>query len=215
MLPSHPVDPVPSSLLGLAHSGRRLHYSTLFHPGTVGAVSGEVVRVEHAFSGNGADYCVQALLTTPKGQVTAILAPRGYMEDKGLAIAPKDRVTIIGSFLSVPGKSHILTMEVWGNRNMKLREINGRPAWASGDEWHVRTPSRSPVSPRPPPETLRASLPVRLLPGRHPGEPRGPAGNAGKRDGAPAAAPPASRRAGTEGLSLEVHAQTSRPRNAA
>ena len=29
-----------------AQSGRRLHYSTLFNPGTVGTISGEVVRVE-------------------------------------------------------------------------------------------------------------------------------------------------------------------------
>jgi len=36
-----------------AQSGRRLHYSTLFNPGTVSTVSGEVARVEHAFPGKG------------------------------------------------------------------------------------------------------------------------------------------------------------------
>ena len=68
-----------------AQSGRRLHYSTLFNPGTVGTVSGEVVRVEQTFAGNGADYCVHALLKTPQGQVTAILAPKGYMATQGLS----------------------------------------------------------------------------------------------------------------------------------
>jgi len=125
-----------------AQSGRRLHYSTLFNPGTVGTVSGEVVRVEHAFSGSGADYCVHALLKTPQGQVTAILAPKGYMTAQGLNITLKDRVTITGSMISVLGKPFILAMEVEGDRTMKLRAANGRPAWAVGEDWHVRSSSR-------------------------------------------------------------------------
>ena len=120
-----------------AQSGRRLHYSTLFNPGTVGTVSGEVVRVEQAFSGSGKDYCVHALLKTPQGQVTAILAPRGYMEEQALAIAPKDRVTVTGSLISVLNKPFLLAMEVEGDRTMKLREASGRPAWAVGDDWHI------------------------------------------------------------------------------
>ena len=121
----------------LAQSGRRLHYSTLFNPGTVGTVSGEVVRVEHILSGSGQDYCVHALLKIPKGQVTAILAPKGYMAAQGLTIAPKDRVTVTGSFISVLGKPFLLAMEVTGDRTMKFREASGRPAWAEGDDWHI------------------------------------------------------------------------------
>ena len=125
-----------------AQSGRRLHYSTLFNPVTVGTVSGEGVRVEHAFAGNGADYCVHVLLKTPQGQVTAILAPKGYMATQGLVITPKDRVTVTGSLLSVLNKPFILAMEVEGDRTMKLREASGRPAWAVGEDWHVHSPSR-------------------------------------------------------------------------
>ena len=88
-----------------AQSGKRLHYSTLFNPGTVGTVSGEVVRVEQTSAGNGADYCVHALLKTPQGQMTAILAPRGYMAKQGLTIAPKDRVTVTGSLDLDPQKA--------------------------------------------------------------------------------------------------------------
>ena len=134
--------------------GRRLHYSTLFNPGTIDAVSGEVVRVEHAFAGNGADYCVHALLKTPQGQVTAILAPKGFMDERKLAIAPKDRVTVTGSLLSILNKPFILAMEVEGDRNMKLREANGRPAWAVGEDWHIHsasrkiTPAATPIDPR-------------------------------------------------------------------
>jgi len=145
---------VPIGLLSLmfivssswAQSGRRLHYSTLFNPGTVGTVSGEVMRVEHAFSGSGADYCVHALLKTSKGQVTAILAPKGYMKEHELTLAPKDRVTITGSMISVLGKPFILAMAVEGDRTMKLRAANGRPAWAVGEDWHVRSTSRKMTS---------------------------------------------------------------------
>jgi hypothetical protein len=120
-----------------AQSGRRLHYSTLFNPGTVGTVSGEVVRVEHVPSGSGTDYCVHALLKTSKGQVTAILAPQAYMKEQGLTIAPKDRVTVTGSLITILGKPFILAMEVKGDRTMKLREASGRPAWAVGEDWHI------------------------------------------------------------------------------
>ena len=119
-------------------SGRRIHYSTLFNPATVGTVSGEVVRVDQVISGNGADYCVHALLKTPKGQVTAVLAPRSFMDERRLAIVPQDRVTVTGSRISIQGKPFILAMEVTGDRTMKLREASGRPAWALGEDWHIR-----------------------------------------------------------------------------
>ena len=75
-------------------------------------VSGEVVRVEQAFAGSGKDYCVHALLKTPKGQLIAILAPKGYMTEQGLTIDPKDRVTVTGSLISVLGKPFLLAMEM-------------------------------------------------------------------------------------------------------
>jgi hypothetical protein len=120
-----------------AQSGRRLHYSTLFNPGTVGTVSGEVVRVEQPPAGSGKDYCVQALLQTSQGTVTAILAPKSYMAKQRLAINPKDRVTVTGSLISVLNRPFLLAMEVSGDRTMKLREASGRPAWAVGDDWHI------------------------------------------------------------------------------
>jgi hypothetical protein len=102
--------------------------------------------VEQAFAGSGKDYCVHALLKTPQGQVTAILAPKGYMATQGLVITPKDRVTVTGSLLSVLNKPFILAMEVEGDRTMKLREANGRPAWAVGEDWHVRSTSQKMTS---------------------------------------------------------------------
>ncbi len=62
---------------------------------------------------------------------------QGYMANQGLTIAPKDRVTVTGSLISILGKPFILAMEVEGDRTMKLREASGRPAWAVGDDWHI------------------------------------------------------------------------------
>ena len=70
------------------------------------------------------------------------LAPKGYMAAQGLTIAPKDRVTVAGSLISVLGRPFLLAMEVQGDSTMKLREASGRPAWAVGEDWHVRSTSR-------------------------------------------------------------------------
>ncbi len=121
-----------------AQRGGRLHYSTLFNTQTVTTVSGEVLRVVYAPSGSGADLCVQALLKSPKGNITVVLAPKGYMEEKGFSITPKDRVTVTGSRVIIMNKPYILATEVTGDRTMKLRAASGRPLWAEGDDWHVR-----------------------------------------------------------------------------
>jgi hypothetical protein len=72
-----------------AQSSKRLHYSTLFNSGTVGTLSGEVVQVAQAPSGNGADYCVQAVLRTPKGNITAILLPKVLWRPRGSPSLPR------------------------------------------------------------------------------------------------------------------------------
>jgi hypothetical protein len=40
--------------------------------------------------------------------------------------------------ISVFNKPFILAMTVTGDRSMQLREASGRPAWAVGDDWHIR-----------------------------------------------------------------------------
>jgi hypothetical protein len=121
-----------------APGGRRIHYSTLFNPKTVGAISGEVMRVEQVPSGNGQDLCVQGVLKTSKGQITVVLGPKSYLAKRGLTLAPKDRLTVTGSSISIMGKPFLLATEVKGDRTMKLREASGRPVWAVGDDWHIQ-----------------------------------------------------------------------------
>jgi hypothetical protein len=123
---------------GAAASGAaRIHYSTLFNPNTVTTISGEVVRVVQVPSGNGLDVCVQGVLKTSQGQVTAVLAPKSFMDRQKLTVAPQDRLTVTGSTVSIMGKPFIVATEVKGDRTMKLREAGGRPLWAVGEDWHV------------------------------------------------------------------------------
>ena len=117
--------------------GRRIHYSKLFDPGTITTVSGKVLKVMPVISGNGRNYCLHSLLTTPKGQVTAVLAPQNYLATKGLTLKPGDRITATGSLVTIQGKPFLLVTEMRGDRTMKLREENGRPAWAVGNDWHA------------------------------------------------------------------------------
>ncbi len=121
-----------------AARGARLHYSTMFNPETLGTVSGEVVKVEKTVSGSGRDFCILATIKTGKGQMRAVLGPLSFMRKKGYLIAPGDRVTIKGSMITIGGEPHLIAMEVAGDRTMILRDRNGRPAWAVGDDWHAR-----------------------------------------------------------------------------
>lgn len=124
--------------LAWAQRGGRIHYSNLFNPQTMGTVSGEVVRVDYVLSGNGRHYCTQALLKTPRGNITAVLGPKSFMEEQGLTIAAKDRVTVTGSRIAIMNRPFILVTKVTGDRTMKLREASGRPVWADGADWHAR-----------------------------------------------------------------------------
>lgn len=108
---------------------RRLHYSSRFDPDHCLTVSGEVVRVEHAFSEWGDDYCGHALLRTPEGLITVILAPQDYMAQHRLTVATGDRLTVQGSLITILDRPFLLATQVSGDRQMQLRDEQGRPAW--------------------------------------------------------------------------------------
>jgi|GEM_PF-5691475 len=108
---------------------QRLHYSTRFNPATGITVSGEVVRVEHAFSEWGEDYCQHALLRTPQGVITVILAPQEFMAQEHLDLQRGDRLTVQGSLIMVLDRPSLLATEITGDREMRLRDGQGRPLW--------------------------------------------------------------------------------------
>lgn len=119
-------------LLLLLTSGalaQRLHYSTPFNPATCITVSGEVSNVEHAYSERGDDYCQHALVSTPAGVITVILAPQEYMEKANLTLTRGDRLTIRGSLITVLDRPFLLATDITGDRQMRLRDKQGRPVW--------------------------------------------------------------------------------------
>ena len=61
-----------------AQSGRRIHYSTLYNPGTVETVRGEVINLGKTLSGNGRDYCLNLTMRTAQGKILVILEPASY-----------------------------------------------------------------------------------------------------------------------------------------
>ncbi len=124
-------------LLLLMTSGalaQRWHYSTRFNPDTCITVSGEVAQLDHAYSERGEDYCEHALVRTPDGVITVILAPKGYMEKEHLSLARGDRLTVRGSLIMVLDRPFLLATDITGDRQMHLRDEQGRPVWlANGD----------------------------------------------------------------------------------
>jgi len=120
--------------------GGRIHYSTLYTPGSVEKISGEVVSLGKTRSGNGKAFCESLTLKTSKGNIWVILKPESYKPKKTLTIQPADQLEITGSRITLPGKSALIAAQVKkGNELMVLRDVQtGRPSWAVGDNWHIQ-----------------------------------------------------------------------------
>jgi hypothetical protein len=110
----------------------------MFNPGTVEVVKGEVIKVESFLAGNGRDAGVKIILNTGRENLPVILGPQKYLEKKAVKVEPKTRVTLTGSRIMIQGRPHLIAAEISGDVLLNLRDPNGRPAWAVGDDWHVR-----------------------------------------------------------------------------
>ena len=132
--------PVADVQLGTAQAEvRRIHYSTLYTPRTVETVQGEVLSLGKTLAGNGKDYCLNLTLKTAKEKLLVILEPEKYASREDFVIAPQDKVQVTGSRLLQPGPATLIAAEIRkGDDLVKLREANGRPVWAVGDNWHAR-----------------------------------------------------------------------------
>jgi hypothetical protein len=117
----------------------RIHYSTLYNPATVETVQGEVASLGRTISGNGRDYCETLSLKTDAGTIQVILKPESFRPRTNLRLQPGDQVAITGSRVALPGETVLIAATVAkGGNTMVLRDLDGRPAWAVGDDWHVR-----------------------------------------------------------------------------
>ena len=119
--------------------GGRIHYSTLYKPGAVEKIQGEVISLGKTHSGNGKALCEYLTLKTSQGNIRVILKPESYNPKKNLNIIPSDQLEITGSRVMLPGKSALVAAQIKkGSETMVLRDVQtGRPAWAVGDNWHI------------------------------------------------------------------------------
>ena len=86
-----------------AQSGRRIHYSTLYNPGTVETVRGEVINLGKTLSGNGRDYCLNLTMRTAQEKILVILEPASYAGKLPIGIKAGDQVEVKGSRITIMG----------------------------------------------------------------------------------------------------------------
>ncbi|MCK9378113.1 MAG: exodeoxyribonuclease VII large subunit [Syntrophobacterales bacterium] len=120
-----------------AQSGRRIHYSTLYNTGTVETVRGEVINLGKALSGNGRDYCLNLTMRSAQEKILVILEPASYAKKLPIGIKPGDQVEVRGSRVTIMEPTMIAAEIKKGDTVVKLRDVNGRPAWAVGEDWHI------------------------------------------------------------------------------
>ena len=120
-----------------AQSGRRIHYSTLYNPGTVETIRGKVTNLGKTLSGNGRDYCLNLTMRTAQEKILVILEPASYAKKLPIGIKPGDQVEVKGSRVTIMGPTMIAAEVKKGDTVVKLRDVNGRPVWAVGEDWHI------------------------------------------------------------------------------
>ena len=113
--------------------GEGAGYDRLYDPKTVETVSGEVVSVDKS-TDRGMGYWVSLTLKTGQETILVYLGPGWFLEKQDLIFAPKDKVEITGSQITLQGKPVIIAAQVKkGDKSLKLRDPAGIPAWAGAD----------------------------------------------------------------------------------
>jgi hypothetical protein len=106
-------------------------HGRLYDPKTVETVSGEVVKVERITPMHGMSGGMYLTVKTDKEEVPVHLGPLWYLENQDVKIAPKDKVEIKGSRVTVQEKPAIIAAEVKkGDQTLKLRDEAGVPVWS-------------------------------------------------------------------------------------
>lgn len=109
-----------------------MHYGMMWDANAVETVAGEVTAVEKYTPGRGgSSYGLRLIIKTDKETLPIILGPSWYVEQQQFAFAPKDRVAVKGSRLSIQEQPTVIAAEVKkGDQTLKLRNDQGIPLWA-------------------------------------------------------------------------------------
>lgn len=137
-----PAGPVLTSVLVLAapfwaqpalgtEGGPRMHYGMMWDAKTVEILKGEVASVDKYTPGRGGkSYGLKLTLKKDKETLPVILGPGWYVEQQRFSVAPKDKVEVKGSRMTIQGQPTIIAAEVrTGDQMLKLRHDKGIPLW--------------------------------------------------------------------------------------
>ena len=106
-------------------------YGRMYDPKTVETIRGEVERVDHITPMKGMSSGVHLVVKTGKETISVHLGPAWYIENQDVKIAPKDKIDITGSRVTLQGKPAIIAAEVKkGDEVLKLRDESGFPVWS-------------------------------------------------------------------------------------
>ena len=111
--------------------GGGVHYGTMWNAKTVETVKGEVTSLDKYTPGRGGrSYGLRLNLKTDQETLPVILGPGWYIDQQRFAIAPKDKVEVKGSRMTIQGQPTIIAAEVRkGDQMLKLRDDKGLPLW--------------------------------------------------------------------------------------
>ncbi len=115
-----------------AQPGGGMHYGMMWDANSVTTLTGEVTGVEKYTPGRGGSaYGLKLTVKTGQETVPVILGPGWYVEQQHFAFAPKDRLELKGSRLTIQGQPTMVAAEVKkGDKVLKLRDDLGLPLWA-------------------------------------------------------------------------------------
>jgi hypothetical protein len=105
----------------------------LFDSKTVETLSGEIQSIEKANPMKGVSSGVHIKLKTSADAepVSVSLGPDWYIENQDVKLAPKDKIEVKGSKVTLGGKPTIVASEIHkGDETLHLRDDAGVPMWS-------------------------------------------------------------------------------------
>lgn len=106
-------------------------YARHFDPKTVETLDGEVVKVEAASPRRGMSPGIHLTLKTAKEEVSVHLGPQWFLERQEFAVEPKEKLTVVGSRITIDGKVAVIASELRKEGlTLVLRDAQGYPVWS-------------------------------------------------------------------------------------
>lgn len=107
-------------------------YMRMYDPKTAETITGEIVSVDVGTPMKGMAQGVHLAVKAEKETIPVHLGPRWYIENQDIKLAPKDRVEVRGSRVTIGGTPALIAAEIKkGDDVLVLRDAQGYPAWSA------------------------------------------------------------------------------------